>query len=91
MNPQNLNRWWRTHRNEFGLQNIVLHQLRHTYLTMLVHTGADLEAIKRIAGWSDFSPMKTYLHDDDESKISAVAALSEKIAETKVARMIKIS
>lgn len=77
MNPQNLDRWWRRNRCEFGLDGITLHELRHTFLTMLASSGAPLNAITPIAGWSNMAMANTYIHEDDRAMREAMEKLSD--------------
>lgn len=80
MSPQNLDRWWRQNRGPiYGMEDVVLHQLRHTYLTQLAHAGADVRTIKSIAGWSSIAMADVYVHDDKDANRAAVAALGKRL------------
>jgi site-specific recombinase XerD len=38
------------------------HMLRHTFTTQALRSGADLETIRRIGGWTDFKMLSVYAH-----------------------------
>lgn len=77
MNPLNLDRWWREHRDGFGVAGLVLHELRHTYMTLLANSGAPSKVIQGIAGWSSLAMADTYIHDDMAAKAAAVDNLEK--------------
>lgn len=77
--PQNFDRWWRKVRPSFGLDGVVIHELRHTYLTMLASGGAPSQVIKSLAGWSSISMADTYVHDDEEANREASRNLGRMI------------
>jgi integrase len=73
--PQNLDRWWRNTRARLGLDGVVIHELRHTYLTYLASSGAGVQTLKDLGGWSDIGMANTYIHTDDAANRRAVKAL----------------
>lgn len=79
MNPQNLDRWWRQNRDRFGLPGVVLHELRHTYLTMLANSGAPSKVLQDVAGWSSIFEADTYVHSDMAAQKAAVDALENSL------------
>lgn len=78
MRPQNLGRWWAEARGGFGLDGIVLHELRHTYLTMLADFASG-KVLKSVAGWSSLAEADTYVHADDDANREAVERLGSVI------------
>ena len=72
LRPQCLWRWWMNNRAALGCDGVVLHQLRHSNLTMMArHMGPyDLQ---RYAGWSSISMAMTYVHEDSDAVAAAVA------------------
>ncbi|MGQ9676523.1 MAG: tyrosine-type recombinase/integrase [Chloroflexota bacterium] len=40
------------------------HRFRHTWATMMLRKGADMEAIRKMGGWSDYAMLRTYAHLD---------------------------
>ena len=40
------------------------HRFRHTWATMMLRKGADMEALRKMGGWSDYAMLKTYAHLD---------------------------
>ncbi|MBX9035079.1 tyrosine-type recombinase/integrase [Gordonibacter massiliensis (ex Traore et al. 2017)] len=79
MHPQNLDRWWRNTRAEFGLDDVKLHELRHTYLTLLGATGSPGIVIKSLAGWASLEMADTYVHEDTRANEEAVRRLDNVI------------
>ncbi len=77
MPAQNMWRWWQRHKEEYGL-DCTLHELRHTYLTMLGNSGASVQALKSIAGWSSLKMAEIYVHDDEEANRAAVDKLTQR-------------
>ena len=76
--PQNLYRWWAgdaTHRgvrDGLGCAGMVLHELRHSNLSMMARHMSPFD-LQRYAGWSSIEPAKIYVHDDLESVARGVA------------------
>lgn len=75
MHPQNLADWWRRHRDGYGLPGIVLHELRHTFLTYLAHASKDMSAVQHIAGWSSPEMARIYVHGSEDAERAAVDSL----------------
>lgn len=75
MHPQNLERWWRANRASYGLDGVVLHELRHTFLTYLAHASKDMSAVQHIAGWSSPEMARVYVHGSDDAERAAVDSL----------------
>lgn len=40
------------------------HRFRHTWATMMLRKGADMEALRKMGGWADYTMLKTYAHLD---------------------------
>ena len=76
MAAQNMWRWWHRTKGELGM-DCTLHELRHTFLTMLANSGAPAQALKSIAGWSSIDMANVYVHADERANAEAVARLSE--------------
>lgn len=77
MAAQNLWRWWNRNRESLGV-DCTLHELRHTFLTMLANSGASLQSLKSVAGWSSIDMADVYVHDDDQANRAAVGLLEER-------------
>lgn len=75
LNPQNFDRWWRKNRASYGLEGVVLHELRHTFATMLANSGAKLHTLPDIMGWANINMVDTYVHTDEEINREAIQAL----------------
>jgi integrase len=60
---------------ESGVRRFVLYSLRHTFLTRLAESGCDTWTLARIAGWSDISISKRYVHPSDDAVLLALSRL----------------
>lgn len=78
LRPQNLWRWWhgdakhRGIRDELGCPGMVLHELRHSNLSMMARYLSPFD-LQRYAGWSSLEPARVYVHDDLESVRAGVS------------------
>ena len=79
--PSNLSRWWTEDRAKYGLEGWCLHELRHTYLTMLALSGVHPKVMQELAGhYSSQITMDIYTHVNMDAKRDAVAAVSKAFA-----------
>src|SRR5438105_9842125 len=62
-----------------GVRPFVLYSLRHTFLTRLAESGCYAWSLARIAGWSDVSISKPYLHPSDEAVLAAMTRLRSEV------------
>jgi integrase len=58
-----------------GVRPFVLYTLRHIFLTRLAESGCDAWTLARIAGWSEISISKRYVHPSEDAVLSALARL----------------
>lgn len=76
--PSSLSRWWTEDRVKYGLEGWCLHELRHTYLTMLALSGVHPKVMQELAGhYSSQITMDIYTHVNMDAKRDAVAAVSK--------------
>lgn len=76
--PSTLSRWWTEDRVKYGLEGWCLHELRHTYLTMLALSGVHPKVMQELAGhYSSQITMDIYTHVNMDAKRDAVAAVSK--------------
>jgi integrase len=57
------------------IKPFVLYSLRHTFLTRLAESGCDAWTLARIAGWSDISISKRYVHPSDDAVLNALSRM----------------
>jgi integrase len=63
--------------NQAVLNPFVLYSLRHTFLTRLAESGCDAWTLARIAGWSDISISKRYVHPSDDAVLNALSRMTQ--------------
>ena len=79
LDASNLYRWWhKTGPRLLGVE-CTLHELRHTFLTMLANSGANVAAIKSIGGWSNIAMADVYVHTDEDADAEAVRMMGERV------------
>ena len=78
VSPPAMSRWWSIDREGFGLDGFTLHELRHTYLTMLAMGGVHPKVMQELAGhYSSQITMDIYTHVNMDAKREAVEAVSK--------------
>ena len=75
--PYNLSHWWNRERGGFGLEGYSLHELRHTYLSILAMSGVHPKIMQALAGHANSQiTMDIYTHVNMDAKRSALKAVS---------------
>lgn len=73
--PHSLSVWWTRHRRDYGI-TITLHELRHTFLTMLARAKVHPKVMQELAGHASAQiTMEIYTHVDIEEKAKAIQTL----------------
>lgn len=62
-----------------GVLNHSAHDMRHTYITNLIESGAPLSVVKELAGHSDIKMTMRYTHISLDSKVKAVDMAFERL------------
>jgi len=76
-NPRTYSKHFEMIVKEAGLQGVTPHKLRHTFASMLLHEGVDIQTISELLGHKDSNiTAKFYLHIRDEKKRAAVDLLN---------------
>lgn len=76
--PAAMSRWWMFARDSYGLSDFTLHELRHTYLTLLAESGVHPKVMQELAGHSSSQiTMDIYTHVNLQAKREAVEAVSK--------------
>jgi len=60
-----------------GVEDFRIHDCRHTFISRLLEKGANVEAVRSLAGHSSLAMVQRYAHSQDEIKRSAVELLVE--------------
>ncbi len=72
--------FWRHLRSETGLQDVRLHDLRHTYASIAVMTGENILTVGRLLGHNDPGTTLKYTHLADDAVIEAAEAMGSYLA-----------
>ena len=75
-----LNRFWPQVRIEAGLEDVRLHDLRHSYASMALQNGESIRAVGRLLGHEKPSTTLKYAHLSDGAVREAVDALAPVLA-----------
>lgn len=63
IHPEAFGKWWRRYRKKIGLDGYGLHQLRHTYATILCASGVDIITASKLMGHCDTTMLsRVYAH-----------------------------
>lgn len=71
--PQRLRNWWGGARDGLGCSGMVLHQLRHSNLSMMARHMPSAFDLQRWAGWANLEPARVYIHADRDALATAVS------------------
>ena len=66
-----LDTFWRRLRAEAGLEDVRLHDLRHTHASIALRTGETVLAIGRLLGHADPETTLKYTHSTDDDALQA--------------------
>ena len=72
LRPHQLQKWWNANRERIGCADMVMHQLRHSNLSMMARHMSPHD-LQRYAGWASINMAMVYVHDDMESMSRAAA------------------
>ncbi len=76
--PGTMSRWWTLDRKLYGLDGFTLHELRHTYLTMLAVGGVHPKVMQELAGhYSSQITMDIYTHVNMDAKRDAMETVTK--------------
>lgn len=82
MNPNNFAAHWHRDRELLGADGFCLHELRHSYLSMLAFEGIHPKVMQELAGHADPRvTMEIYTHVNMDSKREAAAAVEEALGD----------
>ena len=70
-----MQRWWTAHRDALGCPGMVMHQLRHSNLSMMARALPSAFDLQRWAGWSSIAPAKVYIHADLDALAAAAGSV----------------
>lgn len=75
-----LNRPWRWLRNEVGIPDLRIHDLRHSFASILVSSGETLETIGKLLGHSQHQTTMRYAHLMDDPLRNAANKLAGEVS-----------
>ncbi len=61
-----------------GIENLRFHDLRHTFGTRLIQSGADIETVRDLMGHHSITVTQRYLHTNEQRRREAVETLTRK-------------
>ena len=59
------------------IKPFVLYSFRHSFLTRLAESGCDAWTMARVAGWSDISISKRYVHPSEDAVLNALSRMPQ--------------
>jgi len=74
---QETRRFWMRIQKEVGIEDVRIHDLRHTFASLLVSGGASLEMIGKLLGHSQMQTTQRYAHLMDSPLRAGVDAVAE--------------
>lgn len=78
LSPDTLGYWWMRDRGRYGLEKFTLHQLRHTYLSLLAESGVHPKVMQELAGHASAQiTMDIYTHVNMREKKAAAESVSQ--------------
>ncbi len=76
---KDIKRFWQKVRNKAGLKDAHVHDLRHTFASVLVNNGVGLEVIGKLIGHSSIRTTQRYSHLANDSLKKATDIFAKKI------------
>lgn len=76
----NLQKPWRKIRAQAGIEDVRIHDLRHTYASVAVKNGIDPFRLKEIMGHRNIHTTLRYVHLDDETVLAAAGSVASRLA-----------
>jgi integrase len=73
---QEIRRFWARIQKEVGIEDVRIHDLRHTFASLLVSGGASLEMIGKLLGHSQMQTTQRYAHLMDSPLRAGVGAVA---------------
>lgn len=78
--PHHLGVWWQKHRRGYGLDGWTLHELRHSFSSLLAASGASPKDIQELMGHaSPDTALKIYTHTNTEQKAQSIGRAYESL------------
>lgn len=74
-----IKRAWSTARDEAGLSDVRLHDLRHSAASFMINSGIDLFAVGKVLGHRDVQSSQRYSHLTNDTLLAAVEAGAAKM------------
>lgn len=82
LRPHQMQKWWNANRERIGCAGMVMHQLRHSNLSMMARHMPSAFDLQKWAGWSSLEPARVYIHIDTDALANAVTSAFAVLAVT---------
>jgi site-specific recombinase XerD len=70
---------WNTARRSVGLEDVRIHDLRHSFASFLVNNGRSIYEVQKILGHTQIKTTQRYSHLSNESLISAANVVCDAV------------
>jgi integrase len=70
---------WNTARKSVGLEDVRIHDLRHSFASFLVNNGRSLYEVQRILGHTQIKTTQRYAHLSNDSLLAAANEISKAV------------
>ena len=70
---------WNTARTSVGLSDVRMHDLRHSFASLLVNSGRSIYEVQRILGHTQIKTTQRYAHLSQDSLLAAANEISKAV------------
>jgi integrase len=81
---------WDTARKLAGLADVRMHDLRHSFASLLINSGRTLYEVQRLLGHTQIKTTQRYAHLSEETLLAAANAATEAVGEVMLPKMMAL-
>jgi site-specific recombinase XerD len=95
-NPQTLKPYvsiyypWDTARKHAGLADVRMHDLRHSFASLLINSGRTLYEVQRLLGHTQIKTTQRYAHLSEETLLAAANAATQAVGGVMLPKMMTL-